>query len=82
MARRMMYSVLYGDILMTLTNQSKASEIHKGDAEAKADYWTNKLVEQLEKPGILTYSKIRSTYREIAKDRPRNTAGKAQAEAV
>ena len=68
MARRMMYSVLYGDILMTLTNQSKASEIHKGDAEAKADYWTNKLVEQLEKPGILPYSKIRSTYREIAKD--------------
>ena len=68
MVRRMMYSVLYGDILMTLTNQSKASEIHKGDAEEKADLWTTKLVDQLKKPGLLPYSKIKSTYREIVRD--------------
>lgn len=68
MIRRMMYSVLYGDILMTLTNQVKAAEIHKGDAEKKADEWTVKLVNQLKKPGIIPYGKIKRTYSEIIKD--------------
>ncbi len=68
MIRRMMYSVLYGDIIMTLANQTKAREIHKGDAEAKADYWTEKIVKQLGKPGSLPYYKIKDTYREIIKD--------------
>lgn len=68
MIRRMMYSVLYGDILMTLTNQVKAREIHKGDAEKKADEWTEKLVKQLGKPGRLSYGKIKRTYSEIIKD--------------
>ena len=68
MVRRMLYSVLYGDILMTLTNQAKAMEVHRGDAEAKADYWTKKLVEQLGKGGPLPYSKIKRTYREVVRD--------------
>ena len=68
MIRRMMYSVLYGDIVMTLANQTKAREIHKGDAEEKADYWTKALVEQLGKPGLLPYSKIKSTYRKVVRD--------------
>lgn len=68
MIRRMMYSVLYGDILMTLTNQVKAREINKGDAEKKADEWTAKLVAQLGKSGRLSYGKIRNTYSEIIKD--------------
>lgn len=68
MIRRMMYSVLYGDIIMTLANQTKSREIHKGDAEAKADYWTEKIVQQLGKPGSLPYCKIKETYREIVKD--------------
>jgi len=68
MVRRMLYSVLYGDIIMTLTNQTKAREVHAGDAEEKADYWTKKLVEQLGKGGLLTYGKIKKTYRELVRD--------------
>ena len=68
MIRRMMYSVLYGDVVMTLANQTKAREIHKGDAEEKADYWTKKLVEELGKPGLLSYSKIKSNYRKMVRD--------------
>ena len=64
----MLYSVLYGDILMTLTNQAKAMEVHRGDAEEKADYWTKKLVDQLGKPGFLSYGKIKNTYREMVRD--------------
>ena len=68
MARRMLYAVLYGDVIMTLTNQAKAMEIHHGDAEAKADYWTEKLVEELGRPGLISYSSIKKNYREMVKD--------------
>ncbi|MBP5529973.1 MAG: 2-hydroxyacyl-CoA dehydratase [Lachnospiraceae bacterium] len=68
MVRRMLYSVLYGDVIMTLCNQAKAMEVHRGDAEEKADYWTKKLVEELGKPGPLPYSRIKKNYREMIKD--------------
>ncbi len=68
MIRRMLYSVLYGDIIMTLANQAKAMEVHRGDAEAKADYWTKKLVEELGKSTPFTYGKIKRTYRELVRD--------------
>ena len=68
MVRRMLYAVLYGDVIMTLCNQAKAMEVHRGDAEEKADLWTKKLVEQLGKPDLLPYSKIKKNYREMVKD--------------
>ena len=68
MVRRMLYAVLYGDVIMTLCNQAKAMEVHRGDAEEKADLWTKKLVEQLGKPDILPYSKIKKNYREMVRD--------------
>lgn len=68
MARRMLYAVLYGDVIMTLCNQAKAMEVHRGDAEAKADYWTKELVEQLGKSSPLPYSRIKKNYREMVRD--------------
>ena len=68
MVRRMLYSVLYGDVIMTLCNQAKAMEVHRGDAEAKADYWTKELVEQLGKSGPFTYGTIKKNYRAMVKD--------------
>ncbi len=68
MVRRMLYAVLYGDVIMTLCNQAKAMEVHRGDAEEKADYWTKKLVEQLGKSSPLPYSRIKKNYREMVRD--------------
>lgn len=68
MIRRMLYAVIYGDILMLLTNQVKSREIHEGDAEKLADLWTEKLVKQLGNSGMLSYGKIKKTFREIVRD--------------
>lgn len=68
MMRRMLYSVIYGDVLMVLCNQVKAHEVHKGEAESMADKWTKLCVDQLKKPGILPYSKIKKTYVDIIRD--------------
>lgn len=37
LVRRMMYGVLYGDLLMTLVNQTKPYEVEPGSAQALAD---------------------------------------------
>lgn len=65
MIRRMLYAVIYGDILMLLTNQTKPYEIEKGATERLADEWTEKLVERLGNKKSLSYGEIKKTYREI-----------------
>lgn len=64
---RMMYAVLYGDILMLLINQCKPREIHKGDTEALADKWTRLLTEQLSAKRLVKYKTIKNTYKEIVR---------------
>ncbi|MDD6733520.1 MAG: 2-hydroxyacyl-CoA dehydratase [Lachnospiraceae bacterium] len=68
MIRRMLYAVIYGDVLMLMTNQVKPYEIHPGDAEKMADEWTKKCVDQLRKPGVLPYGIIKNTYHRIIRD--------------
>ena len=67
MIRRMMYAVLYGDIMMYTINQTKPYEIEKGASEKLADEWTEKLVERLGNKKSLSYGEIKRTYRDIIK---------------
>lgn len=64
---RMMYAVLYGDLLMTLVNQTKPYEIYAGDAEAKSEFWSAKLTDDMAHNSI-NYDKVLANYREIVKD--------------
>lgn len=65
MLRRMMYAVLYGDILMYMINQTKPYEIEKGSSERLADEWTDKLVTRLGDKKSLPYKEITKSYRTI-----------------
>ncbi len=79
MIRRMMYAVLYGDILMYTVNQTKPYEIEKGASERLADEWTEKLVRRLGDKKSLPYREITETYRAIIKsfaDLPMNRVKK------
>lgn len=62
---KMMYGVLYGDLLMTLVNQCKPYEIHKGDAQALADRWTDRLAEEMTTGGKANYRQVKANYRTI-----------------
>lgn len=61
----MMYGVLYGDLLMSLANQCKPYEIHRGDADALFESWTAKLGQELGSGGKIKYNKIKENYEEI-----------------
>jgi len=65
---RMLYAVLYGDLLMTLRNQCRPYEINSGECDALARRWAEKLSEELGKGRRISYKKIKDNYKEIIKD--------------
>lgn len=66
--RGLMYSVFYGDILLSLINQCKPYEINQGETEKLADEWTRRLTAQLGEKKKVKYKVIKETYREIVRD--------------
>lgn len=67
MILRMLYAIVYGDVIMCVCNQAKAYEVNKGDSEKLANEWTAKLVKQLAEKNI-SYRKVKKTFREIVRD--------------
>ena len=62
--RGMLYGVLYGDLLMTLVNQTRPYELEKGAAQALADEWTEILGTELG-TGRVSYKAVKENYRRI-----------------
>lgn len=67
MIHRMMYAVLYGDLLMLLKNQCEPYEIKKGESAKKADEWTDRLANEMTS-GRISYRKVKENYRKIIRD--------------
>lgn len=65
--RRMAYAVLYGDLMMWLSNQCKPYEINKGDAERLFDTWVDRIIGEMNGKSI-SYKKIKENYRAIIRD--------------
>ncbi len=65
---RMLYSILYADLLMTLVNQTKPYEIKSGDAQALADRWTVDLANEMAHTKVLSYKRIKQNYRRILRE--------------
>lgn len=64
---RFLYAICYGDILMNLVNQTKPYEINKGDAEALADEWTDRLTAEMAK-GKVSRRAAKKNYELIIED--------------
>lgn len=62
---KMLFAVLYGDILMLTYNEARAYELNKGDSKKVLDKWIDIITERLEKGG---FAKTKQTYREILDD--------------
>jgi predicted nucleotide-binding protein (sugar kinase/HSP70/actin superfamily) len=64
---RFLYAICYGDILMNLVNQTKPYELNKGDAEALADAWTERLTAEMAK-GKVSRRNAKKNYELIIQD--------------
>lgn len=61
---RMLYAVIYGDLLMSLVNQCKPYELEKGASERLADQLTSELVDIMEREGV-SFKKVKKHSRDI-----------------
>lgn len=64
---RMVYAVLYGDLLMLMRNQCLPYEKEKGATLALCDKWTDKLTDEMAEHS-LHYSKVKKNYAAIVRD--------------
>ena len=67
MLYRMMYALLYGDLLMTLRAQCRPYEITAGQTDALVRRWTERLVSEMTRKRV-SYSRVLQNYREILRD--------------
>lgn len=61
---RMLYAVLYGDLLLSLVNQCKPHEVNKGDTEALANSIVNEIALLMEKEGV-SFRQLKKKSKEI-----------------
>ena len=67
MVHRLIYSITYGDLLMTLKNQCLPYEVNHGETEALCEKWTQIIANQMEKKHI-SYKEIKKNYDLIVSD--------------
>ncbi|MBO4898476.1 MAG: 2-hydroxyacyl-CoA dehydratase [Clostridia bacterium] len=64
----LVYAVLYGDVLMSLSNQVKPYEKKEGSADALTGKWTEHLGREMGAGGKLSYSQVLKNCRSIVSD--------------
>jgi len=62
---RMVYAVMYADLLMSLLNQCKPYEINPGESQALADRLTHELADEMAREKVLSYRRVKKNYRRI-----------------
>ena len=65
---KIIYSVLYGDLLMALFNRCHAYEINKGDTQAMLDSWEERLYNEYKSIKNLRPGKISTNFAKICDD--------------
>ena len=75
MIPRLLYAILYGDLIMCLVNQCRPYETVKGTAESLADAWSERLANEMAPDAsgkaakdALKYKTVLANYRSIIKD--------------
>lgn len=65
LALKLVYGVLYGDMLMFLHNQCRPYELNEGDSERTVNKWINRITQLFEHGG---YRKTKYIYRDMIED--------------
>ena len=64
---RLLYAVLYGDLLMDLVDQTRPYELEPGRAERTAEAWTRRLGDELGTSRRINYNRVKENYRAIVR---------------
>lgn len=68
MIRKLVYAMLYGDVIVDLANQVRPYELEEGAADRMTERWENELVASFDKGQRMRYSAFVRTVQEILAD--------------
>ena len=65
---QLIFSIVYGDIIMLLANQCRPYEVHKGETDALVQRWEDRLVNEFQKTSKFTMKNLRRNFDLICAD--------------
>lgn len=65
---KFIYGVTCGDLIMSMFNQCRTTEVNKGRSQELVNKWTKRVANYLDNAKIINYRKIKQFYRDIVKD--------------
>ena len=68
LVRRLIYAMMYGDLIMNVANQVRPYENHSGDTDAMVEKWCTELVDRFTHGKGMSRRQMRSGFREICDD--------------
>ena len=68
MLDRIFYAILYGDLLMLLSNQTRPYELEAGRTDRLVENWAARLSQQMRGRGLLSYRKVKENYQAMIAD--------------
>ena len=66
--RRLVYGIIYGDLIMNVANQIRPYEVNAGDTTAKVEWWLNELLDRFDRGKGMSRSQMRSILDEMCAD--------------
>ena len=67
MLLELVYTVIYGDLIMNISNQCRPYEVNKGETDALAKKWIDKLAKQFKENGVRKKD-VKDNYKAIIND--------------
>ncbi len=66
--RKLIYGMMYGDLIMDVANQVRAYEIHSGDTAHKVEHWMNELLNRFDAGKGMNRRHMQEIFDEICSD--------------
>ena len=66
--RRLIYGIMYGDLIMNVANQIRPYEVNPGDTTAKVEHWLNELLDRFDRGQGMSRRKMRAILDEMCAD--------------
>ena len=66
--RKLIYAMMYGDLIMNVANQVRPYELNAGDTDKMVDFWCNKLIDRFTAGKGMSRKQMRAAFDEICND--------------
>ena len=66
--RKLIYAMMYGDLIMNVANQVRPYEVHQGETDGKVEEWKDRLINRFQQGKGMSRKQMRAGFREICDD--------------